>query len=64
MRSDENVWKIYEACIMALVLAKDAVAEQQHSKELQFDITGFLDTVVLSTLNNPGILNQTVEEIL
>ncbi|XP_014203577.1 importin-9 isoform X2 [Copidosoma floridanum] len=47
-------WKIYEACILALNIAKSNVVEQQHSGKLQFDIIRFLDSVVLSTLNNSG----------
>ncbi|XP_058802875.1 importin-9 isoform X2 [Phymastichus coffea] len=54
MRNDGNRWKMYEACIVTLSSAKDAVAEQQRAEKLQFDIIRFLDSVVLSTLNNPG----------
>lgn len=50
----DNLWKIYEACIVALSTAKETVVEQQHCGKLQFDIIRFLDSVVLSTLNNAG----------
>lgn len=54
-RNSENLWKIYEACIAALITAKDAIVELHRTRKLQFDLIRFLNNVVLSTLNNPGI---------
>ncbi|OXU19363.1 hypothetical protein TSAR_015966 [Trichomalopsis sarcophagae] len=49
-----TIWKIYEACIVSLNIAKESIIEQQQSGKLQFDIIRFLDTIVLATLNNPA----------
>lgn len=54
-RNSENLWKIYEACIASLITAKDAIVELHRTRKLQFDLIGFMNSVVLSTLNNSGI---------
>lgn len=48
-------WKLRESSILALSKIKDAVVEKHKAGMLQFDIVGFLDTVVLATLNDSGI---------
>lgn len=45
-------WKLRESSILALSKIKDAVVEKHKAGMLQFDIVGFLDTVVLATLND------------
>ena len=53
-RDPEDLWKIFESCIFALNSSKDAIVELLQSGKLQFDMIRFLDSVVLTTLNNPG----------
>lgn len=48
----KNVWKIYEACIVTLNMARNSLLKQQQIGKLQFDIIGFLNSVVLTTLND------------
>ncbi|XP_043252941.1 importin-9 isoform X1 [Colletes gigas] len=49
---NETWWKLRESSILALSKVKDAVVEKHKAGMLQFDIIGFLDTVVLATLND------------
>ncbi|XP_053974223.1 importin-9 [Hylaeus anthracinus] len=49
---NETWWKLCESSILALSKIKDAVVERHKAGILQFDIIGFLDTVVLATLND------------
>lgn len=56
-RDAENMWKIYEATIVALNTAKDSIIEQQKIGKLQFDIIRFLNSIVLATLKNSGSLD-------
>lgn len=53
--NSETWWKLYESSILALSKIKDAVVEKHKTGVLHFDITRFLDTVVLATLNDSGI---------
>lgn len=47
-------WKLREASVLALSIAKEQVEMTQQRGLLQFDIVRFLDTVVLATLNDPS----------
>ncbi|XP_043281951.1 importin-9 isoform X2 [Venturia canescens] len=51
---DPNSWKIYESSILALCTVKNEVMEMLQAGSLHFDLVGFLDRVVLATLNSPG----------
>lgn len=56
--SNETWWKIQEASIMTLSICKDIIVEKQQGGTLQFDFIRFLDTVVLSMLNDSGDYNR------
>lgn len=51
---DQNWWKIYESSILALCVVRDEVMEMSQAGSLRFDLVGFLDSVVLATLNDSG----------
>ncbi|XP_063995676.1 importin-9 [Diachasmimorpha longicaudata] len=50
--TNENYWKLSEAAIFALSIAKDDLVEKLEIGSVQFDIAGFLDRVILATLND------------
>ncbi|XP_011308403.1 importin-9 [Fopius arisanus] len=50
--TNENSWKLSEAAIFALSTARDQLVDKLKAGELQFDIVGFLDRVILGILND------------
>ncbi|KAK3101186.1 hypothetical protein FSP39_001615 [Pinctada imbricata] len=48
---DNNWWKIHESCMLAMGSVTDLVTESIQTGKVQFDITGFLQTVVLADMN-------------
>lgn len=53
-RNDDNWWKLYEASIVSLGASKDSVVQQQQTGRPSFDIVRFVNSVILTTLNDPG----------
>ncbi|KAJ9582618.1 hypothetical protein L9F63_023037 [Diploptera punctata] len=49
-----NWWKIHEACMLALGSVKDLVVEKLQAGEVAFDLTGFLQNVVIADMNSSG----------
>ncbi|XP_067129013.1 importin-9 [Centruroides vittatus] len=44
-------WKIHESCMVALGSVRDLIIDQIQNNSLPFDLSGFLQTVVLADLN-------------
>lgn len=44
-------WKIHEACMLALGSVKSIITESVKNGRIQFDMHGFLASVVLADLN-------------
>ncbi|XP_014226258.1 importin-9 isoform X1 [Trichogramma pretiosum] len=53
-QENNNLWKIYESCIIALNIAKSSIVSLGEAGKLPFDIVKFLDSIVMTTLNNPN----------
>ncbi|XP_052680706.1 importin-9-like [Crassostrea angulata] len=49
--NDPNWWKVHESCMLAMGSVTDLVTESIQSGKVQFDITGFLQSVVLADMN-------------
>jgi len=49
-----NWWKIHEACMLALGSAKSVVVRKLEAGEVVFDLTGFLQNVVITDMNSSG----------
>lgn len=49
-----NWWKIHEACMLALGSAKSVVVRKLEGGEVVFDLTGFLQNVVITDMNSSG----------
>ncbi|XP_042197978.1 importin-9 isoform X3 [Callorhinchus milii] len=47
-------WKVHEACMLALGSVKSAITENVKDGRIQFDVHGFLTSVVLADLNLSG----------
>ncbi|GFG36391.1 hypothetical protein Cfor_01763 [Coptotermes formosanus] len=47
-------WKIHEACMFALGSAKSVVVQKLEAGEVVFDLTGFLQNVVITDMNSSG----------
>ena len=52
-----NFWKHREAAMLALGTVKKHVERQIHAGNMNFDIAGFLENVVLVDVVNPGEKN-------
>ncbi|XP_069694516.1 importin-9 [Periplaneta americana] len=52
--NNANWWKIHEACMLALGSVKDMVVEKLEAGEVVFDLTGFLQNVVIADMNSSG----------
>ena len=52
--NNRNWWKIHEACMLALGLVKDFVVEKLPAGGVAFDLTGFLQNVVIADMNSSG----------
>uniref|UniRef100_A0A1A7YD99 Importin 9 n=1 Tax=Iconisemion striatum TaxID=60296 RepID=A0A1A7YD99_9TELE len=49
--SNEHWWKIHEACMLALGSVKTIITENVKNGRIQFDMHGFLASVILADLN-------------
>lgn len=49
-----NRWKIHEACMLALGSVKTIITENVKNGRIQFDMHGFLASVILADLNLAG----------
>lgn len=47
-------WKIHEACMLALGSVKTIITENVKNGRIQFDMHGFLASVILADLNLTG----------
>lgn len=47
-------WKIHEACMLALGSVKTIITENVKNGRIQFDMHGFLASVILADLNLAG----------
>lgn len=52
---DPNWWRVHESCLLAMGSVKDMIVEQITNSKLQFDLSGFLETVVLADLSLGGL---------
>ncbi|XP_069141482.1 importin-9-like isoform X2 [Argopecten irradians] len=48
---NENWWKLHESCMLAMGSVMSLVVDMVQSGKVQFDITGFLQSVVLADMN-------------
>ncbi|XP_071133365.1 importin-9-like [Mytilus edulis] len=48
---NENWWKIHESCMLAMGSVMNLVVEYVQTGKVQFDVMGFLQTVVLNDMN-------------
>lgn len=55
---NENWWKAHEATMLALGSVHEVVERQIAAGNVDFDIKGFLENVVLMDAANPGKLKQ------
>ena len=53
---DINFWKHRETAMLALGTVQKSVDRMLAKRLLNFDVSGFLETVVLSDVVNPGIM--------
>ncbi|XP_020492442.2 importin-9 [Labrus bergylta] len=51
---NEHWWKIHEACMLALGSVKTIITENVKNGRIQFDMHGFLASVILADLNLPA----------
>lgn len=51
---NEHWWKIHEACMLALGSVKTIITENVKNGRVQFDMHGFLASVILADLNLPA----------
>ena len=49
-----NWWKIHEACMLALGSAQDVLVRNMEAGKVNFEIGGFLQSVVLANIAQPG----------
>ncbi|KAK0168636.1 hypothetical protein PV327_002414 [Microctonus hyperodae] len=49
---DDNSWKLCEAAVLALSIAKDEIIEKIDAGTLHFDLIAFLNSVILAILND------------
>lgn len=47
-------WKIHESCMLAMGSVKALVIDAIQKGKVQFDVTGFLQSVVLDDMNYSG----------
>ncbi|GFT94809.1 importin-9 [Nephila pilipes] len=52
--TNPNWWKIHESCMLALGSIKDLIISGIKGNSLQFDMSGFIHSVVLEDLNTAG----------
>ncbi|GFY70331.1 importin-9 [Trichonephila inaurata madagascariensis] len=52
--TNPNWWKIHESCMLALGSVKDLILSGIKGNSLQFDMPGFIHSVVLEDLNTAG----------
>ncbi len=53
-------WKLHETTMMALGSTQEVIERQLAAGKVQFDLSTFLQNVVLSNIANPGIEKASV----
>ena len=57
-------WKIHEACMMSLGSAQDVLISQIKAGKVVFDLSGFMETIVLPNIaNNFGQSQNSIEAV-
>ena len=51
---NDNWWKLHESCMLAMGSVMNLVVDSVQRGKVVFDITGFLQTVVLNNMNFSG----------